>query len=403
MAKNICIVSELYYPETTSTGHFLTGIAEGLAKTWSVRVICSQPTYSAYGIRAPKSEVCNGVEILRVYSPLLDKDVLLFRMLNLLVFSVSVFLNLLRRITTNSIVIVVTNPPTIPFVVTLACMFRRAKCILLVHDVYPEVLVSAGLASEGSWVIMLLNRLSRWLYNRMAAIVVIGRDMERLVRQKIGSAHRIELIPNWADLEEIRPTPRSQNQLLRRLGLVDKFVVQYSGNMGRTHGLEDILVAAQMLIDDPRIRFLLIGAGSRKGWLIAEVARLQLQNVIVLHLQDRDALCDSLNAADVAVISFLPGMSGVSVPSRMYNVLAAGKPIVAIADVDSELGTLVVEKQVGWVVPPHSTASLSRVLRSATQDGIGLATMAQRARRVVENEYGIEQVIAKYSALIEGL
>ena len=131
----------------------------------------------------------------------------------------------------------------------------------------------------------------------------------------------IELIPNWADLEDIAPSDRQENALLSTLGIADRFVVQYSGNIGRTHGIDTLLSAADRLRDD-RVQFLFIGDGAT-----------------------------SLNACDVAVVSLAPGMSGVSVPSRMYNILAAGKPIVAVADDESELARVVREEQVGWVVP----------------------------------------------------
>ena len=402
MADRVWIVSELYFPETTSTGHFLTGIAEGLAARYDVNVICSQPTYSARGTRAPVSEIKAGVNIFRAYSPLLDKNVLVFRLLNLFFFSWSVFWCLLWRLRSTDVVIVVTNPPTLPYVVAVACFARRAKCVLLVHDVYPEVLIATGVIRDGSIWASLLKRLSRKLYESMSAVVVIGGDMERLVRGILdGHDQRIELIPNWADLEEIQPRSRAGNRLLQTLGITDEFVVQYSGNMGRTHGLEYILSAASTLTDKTKIKFLMIGEGARRDWLTAQVTQLRLANVVVLPLQDRKYLCDSLNSADLSIISFLPGMSGISVPSRMYNIFAAGKPVIAVTEEDSELAAVVRRERIGWVVSPRNPELLSKVIQEASENKQQLADMGKRARLVAESTYSLQKVLEKYSGLIE--
>lgn len=401
---HLWIVSELYFPETTSTGHFLTGIAEGLASQYDVNVVCSQPTYSARGMRAPVSEVKAGANIFRAYSPGLDRNVILFRFLNLFCFSLAVFWRLIWRLTPSDVVIVVTNPPTLPYLVSLACRVRRTKCVLLVHDVYPEVLFATGVMRENGLLANWFKYLSRRLYRSMSAVVVLGRDMERLIRHALADAvQRIEVITNFADVHDIRPQPHAENSVLQRLGFADRFVVQYSGNMGRTHGLESILTAASELQACSDIRFLMIGEGARRDWLAAQIAEKRLSNVVMLPFQDRSVLCESLNAADVSIISFLPGMSGISVPSRMYNVFATGKPVVAVTEDDSELATVIKEERIGWVVPPKRPDLLAEVIRRSSKDPMALSEMGRRARQAAESRYSLEKIVSKYCALVESL
>jgi glycosyltransferase involved in cell wall biosynthesis len=398
----VWLVSELYYPEETSTGHFLTGIAEGLAGRYRVRVLSAQPTYAHRGERAAARERRHGVEIRRCWGTALDKDVLAFRMLNLATISVSIFVRALLVFRRRDCAIVVTNPPLLPFLVALACRWKGARCILLIHDVYPEVLVAAGLAPRR--LQRLLARATRWLYRSVDRIVVLGRDMETLVASRLGRDRPpIVLIPNWADADEVRPAPRGECRLLGELGLIDRFVVQYSGNMGRTHGLEAVLGAAESLLGSDSIHFLLIGWGAKKRWVDRAVQERSLTNVTVLSPRPRSELADALNACDLALISLVAGTAGVSVPSRMYNVMAAGKPILAAAEEGSELARVVAEERVGWVVPPGDAAALAAALERARQCPQSLREMGERARRAAEGKYTLERVVGAYHSLIEGL
>src|SRR5262245_10572550 len=209
------VLSELYHPEDTSTGWIMTGIAEGLAARFNVKVLCAQPTYAARGIRAPTVEVRGGVEIRRCASSTFDKNRLALRALNAVSLSASIFLQALLRFRRRDLVLVVTNPPVLPFLAAAACWVRGAACILLIHDVYPDALVAAGLLRRGGWGERLLAHATRRLCRRMARVITLGRDMSALVAAKYPEvADRIVAIPNWADSESVRPRPRARNVLL---------------------------------------------------------------------------------------------------------------------------------------------------------------------------------------------
>lgn len=404
MSQRIWIVSELYYPEDTSTGYFMTGIAEGLARGYSVNVLCGQPTYSRRGTRAPAAEQRHGVDIRRCFGTTLNKDILPFRLINLMTISFSVFFNVLWRIGKNDAALVVTNPPLLPFLVNRACRLKGAKCLLLINDVYPEVLIAAGMTRPTS----LIARVTGWrtgcLYRSVARIIVLGRDMAFLVERKMGKADKkTVIIPNWADLALVALRKRAANALLDELKIKDRFVIQYAGNIGRTHGLKTLGQAAQKLADRKEIHFLFIGSGAKKKWLEEFIRFSGLRNVTVMGYRPREYISDSLNACDVAVISFVEGMAGISVPSRMYNIMAAGKPIIAVADDESELALVVREEQIGWVVPPGDVERLVAVIEEARLDSVRLAEMGRRARRAAETKYSYERVIAAYFDLFRGL
>jgi colanic acid biosynthesis glycosyl transferase WcaI len=402
--QRVWIVSELYYPELTSTGYFLTGIAEGLTADYDVSVLCGQPSYWAKGTRAPTSEIRNDVHVRRCPATTLDKNKLVFKIVNLITISSSIFFSALFRFRAGDIVIAVTNPPLLPYLALLACRVNGGRFVLLVHDVYPEIFIRLDILTAQSILVRLLDWVSRWLYNSADRIIVLGRDMRELVVRKLKDPQeRVVIAANWGDTEAVYPCERSGNQLLEKLSLKGRFVVQYCGNIGRTHGIKDIVEAAELLVSDPEYHFLLIGWGAKKQWAIEQKRARKLENLTVLDPLERSEFCDGLNACDVALIAFSRGMSGISVPSRMYNVLAAGKPLLAVSDDDSELAAVVQEEEIGWVIPPGRPDLIVSALREAKANPERLHAMGERARQAAEKKYTRSHILQIYRHLIEDI
>jgi glycosyltransferase involved in cell wall biosynthesis len=342
------------------------------------------------------------VNIRRVPSTTLDKDVLVYRILNFFTISLSIFFSALWQVKRHHVVVVVTNPPLLPFLAVLVCKLKGAKSLLLIHDVYPEILIHAGITGPNS----LISRVGYWatrtLYRSADRLIVLGRDMGKLASLKLGRSNgKVNIIPNWADLDLITPRRREDNRLLKELNLADQFVIQYSGNMGRTHGLADLFQAAKTLKESRDIHFLFIGSGAKKRWLEKMISDEQLQNSTILPPRPKEELPDSLNACDVALIAFSSGMSGVSVPSRMYNIMAAGKPIIAVADADSELALVIAEEDAGWVVPPGLPDNIVDAMLYACSHPGECRIKGLNGRRAVEKKYSFGQALTAYEQLIE--
>ncbi len=406
MSKNqrIWIVSELYYPELTSTGYFLTGIAEGLASAYDVSALCGQPSYLARGVRAPSHETLHGVDVFRCWATTFDKNKLPFKIINLITISLSIFWKALFCFRRRDIVIAVTNPPLLPYLTALVCRLRGACFVLLIHDVYPEIFTRLGVLKPQSIPVRLLDRASCWLYHSAARIIVLGRDMRDLTAEKLNARRdRVVIATNWGDTDAVFPQPLSENRLLNKLNLSGRFVVQYCGNIGRTHGIKDLVDAAGLLAPDPEFQFLLIGWGAKKVWAVQQKQERRLENLIILDPLPRDDLCDGLNACNVAIISVMSGMSGISVPSRIYNVLAAGKPLLAVCEDDSEIAAVVREEEIGWVIAPDRPDLIASTLREAKANPGRLRSMGERARKAAEAKYTSGHILQIYQSLIESL
>lgn len=395
--RRLWVVSELYYPEETSTGYYMTRIAEALVDDFEVKVICGQPNYSKKGTTAPKREIHKNVEIFRASGTRLDKNVIPFRLINMLTHGIAVLGGGLKRFRKGDRILVVTTPPSLPLIVTFASLFRGASYTLLIHDNYPELAIASGKMKDSSLAAKLTRFLNQWTYKYAAKIIVVGRDMQNLLKKKTRGLYiPVTFIPNWAELDAVSPTPRDDNKLLRKLGLSDKFVFLYAGNMGYPNDVESIVECASQLSEDRRIHFLFLGTGAKRKWLEDSVYERKLENITLLDPRPREDQQEFLNACDVAIVSLVDGMLGVSMPSRTYNALAAGKPILAIADSDSEVAMVVNEEQVGWVVPPSNPSALAAVIRIIASQTTNIGEMRERARKAAEAKYSISTAISAY-------
>jgi glycosyltransferase involved in cell wall biosynthesis len=354
---------------------------------------------------APQRELHSGVEILRCAGTRLNKDVTLFKVLNAITLSLSIFLSQLRRFRRDDCVVVVTNPPILPFFTAIAARFRGARSILVIHDVYPDALVVGGLANERSGMVKMLAWLSRQLYRTVDRIVVVGRDMQELISQRVGRREgQVVCVPNWGEVDGVTPAPREQSALLGALGLRDKFVVLYAGNLGRPHAIERVCEAMKTLgMQGSDIHFLFVGSGRKLAYLTEFIAREGLHNVTVIGGRPRSEQQDFLNACDVALIPFVPGMYGLGVPSRMYNTLAAGKPIIAAVDRDSEIGRVIRENNVGWVARVDHVDSLVECVLEAKANPARLREMGMRGRMAVEEQFTLLHATRSYRQLLDEL
>ncbi len=391
------VISELYYPEETSTGYYLTKIAEGLAASFDVKALCGQPNYSKRGNFAPKKEIHKGVEIFRVWATTLDKNVIVYRLLNMLTLSFSIFIKALFSFQKNERVLVVTTPPLLPFIAALASIARGANYVLLIHDNYPEILIAVGKTKKNSLLVKILDFFNRRLYKYASKIIVVGRDMEELVEKKIrGFDVPIECIPNWAELEGVKPSNRAENQLLKQFNLSEKLVFLYAGNMGHPNDLESIVKCSEKLRDNSEFHFIFLGGGVKKKWLEKKIEQKNLTNVTLLPPRPRSEQNIFLNACDVALVSLVKNMWGVSMPSRTYNILAVGKPILALTEANSEVARVIQEDDLGWIVSPNNPEKLFQTIIEISRKRPQLTVMGIRARNAAIEKYSVEIAVQKY-------
>jgi glycosyltransferase involved in cell wall biosynthesis len=211
----------------------------------------------------------------------------------------------------------------------------------------------------------------------------------------------IAVIPNYADIGDVLPSKRANNPMRLQYGLKDKFVVLVAGNLGRVQGLEIVIRAARELSSDPAVHFLIVGDGARIDWLRSEIARLRLSNITMAGARPRSEQNTFLTAGDVALLTLERGMVGVGVPSRLYNYLAAGMPVISATGRGSETSLVVEEERLGWCVEPLNGGELAHAVTDAMQRRAELPALGMRARQVAESRFCRDAIVARYSRLVD--
>ncbi len=293
-----------------------------------------------------------------------------------------------------------TQPPLFFVWGVLLQRLRRQPYTIVLMDLYPDVAIQAGLLAKEGLITGLSFRVSRYGLLHADHVIAIGRCMqERLLASGV-DASRIEVIPNWADEKLIMPFPHTENDFRKQMGWQDKFVVMYSGNIGLTHHFSDILQVARRLQDVSDLLFVFVGDGRRRLEVERFVARHQLSNLQMLPIQPHSQLAQSLGAGDLHFVCLGRGFSGLVVPSKIYGVLAAGRPVLFQGEWRSEIARLIEEEDIGQVVAPGDKVGLERAIMSYFADFSLVRRQGENSRRLVEVRYSKEAAIAAYTTLL---
>jgi glycosyltransferase involved in cell wall biosynthesis len=316
-----------------------------------------------------------------------------------IVFAIRTFIALLTRLSRGDVVLTVTAPFILPYAVTAAARFKRAQTVLILHDLYPDVLIMAGLLQPTSIAAKIVRAANGLVFRALNTIVIIGRDMEHLLmRYKGMTRDKIMFIPNWATLNPgVRPIAPGN---VYRSQINAAFVVGLSGNLGFTHDPDVVFEAALLLQNDPSIQFLLSGWGMGFERLKARQADAALTNITLVDRVPEERLEEFLSAADVWIIPYRRNVVGVSVPSRFYNLLAVGRPVLIISEPDTEVALTVREDRLGWVVPPGDARELAKTIQIASTEDIKLKGIRAAEKTVHFNE---GSTLTKYQNLVETL
>jgi glycosyltransferase involved in cell wall biosynthesis len=235
-----------------------------------------------------------------------------------------------------------------------------------------------------------------WSLRAACDNVVIGARMRAHLAGQPGPVPRLTAIHNWADGDAIRPMDPQSSPLRSQWGLADRFVVAYAGNLGRVHEYATLLDVATVLRGDDRLLLLLVGQGLGFQRLRAEALREGLTNVEFRPPQPRERLGQLLALGDVHLVTLAPGMGAFVVPSKLYGVLAAGRPVVFVGGADSEIPDLLDEHGCGFSVPAGDAGSLARALRTLAADPALRERLGHNARRTFEERFAKPAALAAW-------
>lgn len=401
--KRLIFLNRFFHPDQSATSQILGDLAFHLAAAgYEVHVVTSRSLYDNSKIELPVHEVMQGVNIHRLRTVRFGRSRLAGRALDYLSFYFLMWRHLLAFVRNGDVIIAKTDPPLLSIPANWAGRLRGAKMVHWLQDIYPEIAIKLGVPFFKGPVGWLLARARDRSLKRAAAVVVLGQQMEATLRER-GVSH-VHVIPNWADDNLIAPIPAALNGLRREWNLDGKFVVGYSGNLGRAHEYETVLAAAERLRGHSRVVFVVIGGGARSNALSHRVRQRNLDSQFrFLPYQKRDQLKYSLSVADVHWVSLNPAVEGLMVPSKFYGIAAAGRPVIAVAAKNGEIANLVQQYDCGFAVEPGDSKAFVEAILTLEADPQRCEAMGDRARAMLEANFSRRLAFQRWRGIFEGL
>lgn len=408
--KKLLIYAHYYAPDVASTGQILQELAEGIKDTFDVTVICAVPSYTgtvdpAYRKKPFYFEELNGVKIIRVRVPAFTKRDKLSRVKNILSYYRGA-----RKATAlagaQDYVYAVSQPPVLGGMLGVYGKKKlKAKLLYNIQDFNPEQIMAVGY-SGAKPLLSLLLQIDKNSCRKADKVVLVGRDMAQTLENRF----RGEAVPaycvinNWMDEKKVYPLPISDARVAafrKRYGLEDKFVVMYSGNLGLYYDLPGLIKLLKPYRDRENLAFAFVGEGAVEKELKEYAQAEGLGNVVFIPYQAKEDLVYSLNAADVHWVVNAKGIKGVSVPSKLYGVMAAGKPVLGVLEEGSEARLIIEETGCGLVAAPGDYAAVAEILEKFITKEVDLAGMGAAGRAYLEKNLTKDVSMEKYVREIE--
>lgn len=351
-ATSLLLVNQHYYPDVASTGQHLTDLAEFLAsKGYAVEVLTGRGKYVTGKMDAPEREVRNGVVIRRLRTTSFGRGTHLGRVVDYLSFYLRVFVALLSGPRRDGVVFL-TTPPLLGLLGAIARLLRGQRYGIWSMDLHPDAEVASGMLRQGGLVARLLELANATGYRRADFVVDLGSYMKQRIVAKGVAPSRTHTVHVWSAKDEIVPVAKEENPLLDELGLRDKFIVMYSGNAGLVHDFDDICEAMRLLKEDTRIYFLFVGDGPRRAEIERFAKENGIRNFTYRGYFSRDQLRQSLSLADLHLISLRRDFVGISVPGKLYGIMAAAKPALFVGPAACESAETITQGGCGTVIDP---------------------------------------------------
>jgi colanic acid biosynthesis glycosyl transferase WcaI len=403
-SHHLIFVNRFFFPDHSATSQILSDLAFHLARGgMRVSVIASRGLYDDPNADLAAFEIKDGVAIHRVYTPQFCRRALAGRAID--------YLGMYRRFASaawrlaepGDLLIVKTDPPMLS--VALAPVARLKKLVLVnwLQDLYPELALGLGMRALAPIAPLAIAARNGSLRAARCNVVLGERMRRRLEAIGVGAA-KIEIIANWCDDELIAILPRRGNPLRSAWGLDHKFVIGYSGNLGRAHEYSTVVEAAEHLRYERDIVFLFIGGGHLMQQLQAEVERKGLESMFQFRpYQDARNLSQSLGVPDTHWISLLPAMEGLVVPSKFYGVAAAGRAMIAVTDPAGEIAELVMRNQCGVVIAPGHGQALAQVILNFRSNRVRLEQMGRNARALLDRSFRKDIALRRWEGLLRDL
>lgn len=393
----VILLNRFYRPSTPATAQLLSDLAESFAQAGhSVTVISTRP---AHGHAAPREE-CNGVHIIRIRSLGFGRANLAAKALAFFSFAIGACFELWRNARENDVIVALTDPPLIGIVAAIVARSKGARLVHWVHDIYPEVAV----AVSGLRILNLFKPARNWAWRSATSCVALSESMADVLRRAGVSPARIVVVPNWAPAG-LRPQDHSApavQTLRREWNLTGKFVVAYSGNLGRVHDLQSVFAIALRLRHASNIVFLFIGTGSQHKVLENQAQEAGLDNLRFVPPQSREFLSETLGVGDLHLVTLRPGCEDFVFPSKLYGIAAVGRATLVIAPQGCELAQVTMAAGLGYAFDSAAQDLAAAAILKLAENPTALAKFEAASLRF-NAEYSVHNALKRWHSLLASI
>lgn len=384
-------INSYYPPDAAASAYILGELTEDLARLHEIEVVAGRPSYN------PEVTTYrpHGVRVTRVPSTAFSRRTLVGRGLNYVTFT---FFSLARACLSRKpdVVVTMTDPPIIGVIGVLTAVRFRRPFVQLCHDLYPDIAVALG-KLRNPVIVRIWRALNRLVRGRADTLVVVGRDMREKLAQEGVDPAKLVFIPTWANLQTVK---RADIERIReRMAWNDVFIVMHAGNMGLPQNLGTLIDAAERLRSYNDIAIVFLGDGGAKAELVRTVQQRGLSNVVFVPYRPKEEAQALMAAADVHVISLVPGLWGCATPSKTYGIMATGRPFIAAVDPGSEPARIVEEFGCGLHVPPSDPRALADAIVGIRD--AALEEMGRRAKAAFVQRYERKAATSATRQLLE--
>ena len=397
----LSIYTQFYPPDYAATGQLIEELAIQLQRLGiHIQVFTGQPGYAFQKAEAPARECSNDISIQRSRSSRLYPARIRGKAVNGLLFFLRSVLHLLKSANRGDVLLITTAPPFLPILGYLTKLLFGIPYICLLYDLYPDVAVELKVVSAKHPLVQAWNWINIQVWKQADSIIVLSSTMKDRVQAKCPEiADKISVIHNWANPNWITPIVKQDNWFAHKYNLVNTFTVLYSGTMGRCHEIDTILEAAKQLQNES-IQFVFIGGGAKRQACIEQAKALDLRNCQFLPYQEKQDLPYSLTACDLSLLSISPSMEGVIAPSKLYGMLAAGRPVAAICEPHSYLWQLIADAECGAAFNNGDATGLAKFIRRLATATQMAQQMGMAGRRFLLSNFTPEIIADRYSELL---
>ena len=397
-----------FYPDMVSTGLHMTELTTKWKELYpevEISIFTAENSRNQDSHIFKKHEIYQGVNIYRVKNIGRQHGNLLSRFIFSFTFILKSFFFLLFKKRDYDILIITTNPPFLGLLILALNSYFKVPYVVIAYDIYPQILDKMGILKKNTVLYKFWKWLNVKVYNNASKIISIGTDMSTVIENEMNivDSSKIELIYNWSDKNKVFPVERANNNFLIQNRFENKKILLYSGTLGSTHNIEEILIAANELRLETDILFLFIGSGSKVKLVKDYISNSGNSNVILMPFQPIEIISQTLSSATLSFVCLESSFTGLSVPSKSYGILAAKVPIIGMMDDNAEISKMIEEYQCGVVWNRTKSIKLSSLIYDLISNNDLLNKMSENAYFTFLNNFNIDTSVKKYNNALKSI